>query len=127
MRKAVSVVRETGGSRVGGSVENSGEGAKLRKPRISSGSVSSDMRSRPEIRDLKMSHIEEGASAITEVEVSAMGDTLLVRASEAASRVELIHDDGAMKSEGLHSRLRRSQLLQMGFFSSHRLWRSLQV
>ena len=38
-----------------------------------------------------------------------------------------LYEEWRMNSEVLHSRLRRSQLVQMGFFSSQRVCRDLHV
>jgi hypothetical protein len=85
-------------------------------------SESSDRRSSPDMRDLKMSHVDNGASRS-----NCGGSSLLACASEASPRVVILHAGGAMKSDGLHSRSKRSQLLHTGFFSSQRLCLVLHV
>lgn len=79
-------------------------GASVRSKRRSSGDDASEVRSRPDIRDLKMSHVEAGASN----EESRDSPVLLTVSVELDT--VLLQVDGAINSEGLHSRWSRSQL-----------------
>jgi hypothetical protein len=45
----------------------------------------------------------------------------------SAGLVGALHADCVMNSEGWQLRFKRAQLLHTGFFSSHRVWRALQV
>ena len=85
--------------------------------------------SRPDIRGLKMSHVEAGASIAggTDEKAGGSGSALLLSGSGVDSRVVMLYSDGAMKFDWTHWRLSRSQLLQIGFFSSHLAWRVLHV
>lgn len=141
-RKTVSGVNDIGAS-VDIDDDSTGDlgTARFKELNTSLGGDSSDTWSKPSILVLKMSQVEAGCSksankvssedswAWTGMNcISSMltpGSRMGVLAVGSAG--VLLHDEGAIKSDCLHSKFNRSQLLQTGFFSSQRLCRALQV